>query len=109
MILTGSEVGEWKEQYRLFMCDCYAHGIMVSYWFEDEEDFDDIQMSFWQHGQFGMTLWQKLKCFWGLLRDETMYCDMVVLDIAKTRKLGEHLITIADDWEKRKALKEEKP
>lgn len=94
-----------KEDIRkeFFQCDCGAHAIVLDVETEVYDDpkggpsryRQDFSLAFFEYGHFQRKpgLWHRIKQAWRLLRNGTMFCDMVILGPDEAKKLGDFLIT----------------
>jgi len=82
----------WNKYYE---CSCHAQVIMAHY--DEEDGIKLVDLAFFSNHIDGrMTLWQRLRFAWKVLRTGTPWADMVVLDTDEAKRLGEDLIRFID-------------
>jgi hypothetical protein len=82
----------WDKYYE---CSCHAQIIMAHY--DEEDGIKLVDLAFFSNYIDGrMTLWQRLRFAWQVLRTGTPWADMVVLDTEEAKRLGEDLISFVD-------------
>lgn len=85
-----------------FECACSGHAMNVMK-FENEEE---VYISIWKRGTVdNMSMWQKLRNCWKVLRDGTPYEDEVVLNKETQTKLVKMLNSILKEEVKAKKSK----
>ena len=84
----------WK---KLYECDCYTEGVVLSY----EDYWDEIpdpcvELAFFKQGFDGSkqlySFGERLRWCWQILRHGTVWCDMVMLSQSVARDLGKDLV-----------------
>ena len=94
-----------QEPTKIFPCDCYSEGLVVTSEFladednvvvvsrdgklEDEANYYGISISFWGFGPYSdgkLPLWNRIKCAWSVLKTGHPWLDMVMLkpEVAKS-------------------------
>lgn len=72
-------------------CSCGSHGLLVSREVDEEFGIDDVEMSFWEMGEYPMTLKDRIRYSLYILKHGKPYSDMVILDKESKEKLIETL------------------
>lgn len=61
-----------------FWCSCTGH--MITLWWDDEFEFDLVEMSFWESPGNHYGWRQKLAHIWHIIRDGSPYADHISFD-----------------------------
>lgn len=79
---------------KFYECSCHSGGILLDF---SDKEFDTIEISFWHQGFYGqvLSLKERIRRCWYILRKGTPYTDMMILNKEISRKLGKDLITFA--------------
>jgi hypothetical protein len=80
---------------KFYECTCGAQTIMAHY--EEEEGIRLVDLAFFSNHIDGrMTLWQRLRFAWQVLKTGIPWADAVVLDTEEAKRLGEDLVKFID-------------
>jgi hypothetical protein len=80
---------------KFYPCDCQGEGVMLSYVDYDDEIASIDLAYFANHPQYvdnRMTLYQRLRWCWQILTKGQPFTDMVILNQATAKQLGEDLL-----------------
>ncbi len=83
---------------KFYQCDCGTEGIMISYEYIDKKDSCFIDIAFFQHGftRNKLSLKDKLRYCWNVIRTGLPFCDQVMLNKKIARELGNSLLKWAN-------------
>jgi len=113
MVKKAKVIEPYKVWDKFFECSCHSEGILVgAEWYKELDDSElyhpEITVAYWEEGFYTgkkLGLKQKLRYMWHVLVTGKPWNDMVVLDTATARKLGEHLIAFSKKQPKKKKKK----
>lgn len=61
-----------------FWCSCHGH--LVTIWWDEEFDWDTVELSFWESPRARYGWREKLKHIWQIIRYGTPYSDHILFD-----------------------------
>lgn len=93
-----------KDPNKIFPCDCCGEGLVVSV--EKDVDLENtprglfINVAFWENGKkfagHNLGWWDRVKLALHILKGNSPYADMVILNSKVARKFAYHILYLLD-------------